>query len=204
LPRTLGIYAHRRAGGRRILLAGLIARPPKSPGGPAGCRLCGAPLDVARGALVVRCVHCGADSAVVVRTPLLVRARKAARATARTLDEAVALDRRERAGTRRELLRELARYALWTSIFGGLFAVWSWDYARVTALGDDSAPGLGIAALVVATFLLIAMLFRSGAREGAEEARLRREDGGVPAWVRTVGPLGFWAVLWLLRWAIWR
>lgn len=207
LPRVLGIYAHRRAGGRRVLLAGLAAQRPRTPGGPARCRACGAPLDVLPGALVVRCGHCGADSAVVVRTPLLAKARRAARVAARTIDEAVAIDRRERAGTRRELVRELGRYALWTSIFGGLFAVFMWDDARATARDDGSAPALGITALVLGTFLLIGMLLVSAGRTpdgAAEESRLRRDESDLPGWVRTLGPVGFWVALWLLRWAIWR
>jgi LSD1 subclass zinc finger protein len=205
LPRSIGIYANRRAGGRRLLLAGLAAKPPRLPGGPAGCRECGAPLEVPPGAIVVRCVYCGADSAVQVRTPLLALARRAARAAAHTIDEAAALDRRERAGTRGTLARELRRYLLVTATFGGLFAVWAWDYQRVTARADESAPGLGIAALVLGTLLLIVMLLRSvGSDDRAtEELRLRREGNGLPGWVRTVGPLGLWAVLWMMRFAIW-
>ncbi len=155
----------------------------------------------------MRCVHCGVDSALVVRTPLLAKARRAARAAARTIDEAVAIDRRERAETRRELVRELGRYALWTSVFGGLFAVFMWDDAGVTARNDGAAPAFGITAIVLGTFLLIGMLMASAgrARDGsAEEVRLRREESDLSGWVRTLGPVGFWVVLWLLRWAIWR
>jgi DNA-directed RNA polymerase subunit RPC12/RpoP len=205
LPRSIGVYANRRAGGRSLLLSGLAARPPKLPGGPAGCRECGAPLEVAPGALVARCVYCGADSAVEIRTPFLARARRAARGAVHTIDQAAALDRRERAATRGTLARELGRYLLATSIFGGLFAIWTWDYARVTARGDDSAPALGLVALIVGTILLIVMMFRSigSDKRGAEEARLRRDDNGLPGWVAVVGPLGLWVVLWLIRIAIW-
>lgn len=206
LPRSFGIYANRRAGGRRLLLAGLAARPPKLPGGPAGCRECGAPLEVPPGALVARCAYCGADSAVVVRTPFLERARRAARAAVHTLDEAAAIDRRERAATRSLLGHELRRYVLVTSVFGGLFAVFMWDDARASARADDSAPVLGLVALIVGTLLLIVMLLRSVGADprGTEEARQRRDGNGLPGWVRTVGPLGFWVVLWLVRIAIWR
>jgi DNA-directed RNA polymerase subunit RPC12/RpoP len=206
LPRSIGIYANRRAGGRRILVAGFAARPPRLPGGAAGCRECGAPLEVPAGALVARCVYCGADSAVAIRTPFLARARCAASAAAHTVDEAVAVDGRERAATRRAMGHELARYLLVTGIFGGLFATFMWDDARVTALDDGSAPALGITALVIGTLLLIVLMLRSvGSDDRAkDEARVRRAESGLPGWVRVVGPLGFWAVLWLIRIAIWR
>jgi len=206
VPRALGIYANRRAGGRRVLLAGLAAQPPKLQGGPAGCRECGAPLDVPPGAMVARCVYCGADSAVHVRTRFLARARSAARATVHTIDDAAAIDHRERAETRRTLTSELLRYGMLTSIFGGLWATWMWDDTRATARGDDSAPAIGLTALVVGTLLLIVLMFRSGGSDAraTEEARLRREVNGLPGWVRVVGPLGFWVLLWVLRVAIWR
>src|SRR5262249_49335268 len=149
--------------------------------------------------------YCGVESAVRIRTRFVARVRGAARATARTIDEAAALDRRERAETRGVLLRELRRYLLTISAFGGLFAVWAWDDDRVQRLADGSAPGLGIAALVIGTFLLIGLMLRSGAGErAAEEDRQRRGDNGLPGWVRFVGPVGFWVVLWLVRLIVWR
>ena len=206
LPRSMGIYANRRAGARSILLAGLAARPPRLPGGPAQCRGCGAPLEVPAGAVVARCAHCGVESAVHIRTPFLVHTRRATRAAVHTVEQAAAIDRNERAATRRTVARELGRYLLATSVFGGLFATAMWDFDRVQKRDDGSAPALGITALVVGTFLLIAMFFRSGSPDdqGKDEARQRRTDNGLPGWVRTVGPFGFWAVLWLLRWVIWR
>ncbi|HEX4447699.1 MAG TPA: hypothetical protein VH044_13210 [Polyangiaceae bacterium] len=206
LPRSIGIYANRSAGGRRLLLAGLAAKPPGLPGGPAGCRECGAPLEIPAGAIVARCVYCGAENAVEVRTPFLVRSRKAARAAARTIEEAAAIDRRERAATRRIFVRELGRYVLLTSLFGGLFGVFMWDDARVTALGDDSAPAYGISALVIGTLLLIVVMLRSvgSDKREDEQAKLRRVDNGLPGWVRVVGPIGFWVLLWAIRVAVWR
>ncbi len=205
VPRAAGIYSNARAGGRRVLLAGLAAKPPILPGGPAGCRGCGAPLSVPKGALVARCHYCGVESAVAIRTPFLSRVRKAARATARTIGEAIATDRVERAAIRLALARELRRYLLTTATFGALFAVWAWDYQRSVDRGDDSAPGLGIAALVVGTLLLIALMFRSGRSDPreAEGARQRRDSNGVPGWVRIAGPIGFWALLWIVRLVVW-
>ncbi len=206
VPRTIGIYANRRAGGRSVLLAGLAAQRPRLPGGPAGCRECGAPLEVPPDAVVAHCVYCGADSAVAIRTQFLARARRVARGAVHTIEEAAALDRRERAATRGALARELLRYLLTTATFGGLFAVFAWDDQRVTALGDGSAPALGLVALVLGTLLLIVVIARSVAsnQRAVEEDRLRRDGSGLPGWVSVVGPFGFWALLWAIRAVIWR
>jgi LSD1 subclass zinc finger protein len=206
VPRALGIYANRRASGRRILLAGLRSRPPKLPDGPARCRECGAPLEVPPGATVARCAYCRADSAVTLKTPFLERAGKVARTVVRTVDEAAALDRKERSAIRRALLRELLRYLLLISTFGALFATYMWDDERVRLRDDGSAPGLGIAALVVGTILLIAVMIRSAAGSSereAEETRQRREGTGVPRWVRTLGPIGVLVLLWMIRAVNW-
>jgi DNA-directed RNA polymerase subunit RPC12/RpoP len=206
VPRSFGIYANRRTGARRVLLAGLQARPPKSEGGPAQCRDCGAPLDVLEGALVARCLYCGADSAVRVRTPFLQRTRRVVRAAAHTIDEAAALDQRERAETRGDFFRELRRYATTTAVFGALWAIYMWDDARAQARDDDSAPALGITAIVVGTLLLIGLFIRAGLGKtrDIEEERARREGNALPSWVRFVGPPGFWVVLWMARWIVWR
>ena len=147
---------------------------------------------------VLRCPACGAD------VPLGQSDGDANDAI--TIDDAVALDHRERPETRRTLASELLHYVLLTSIFGGLWATWMWDDARATARGDDSAPAIGLAALIVGTLLLIVFMFRSGGSDAraTEEARLRREGNGLPRWVRVAGPLGFWVLLWVLRVAIWR
>ncbi len=51
---------------RRDIHASLAAALPERPGGPSLCRLCGAPLDVPRGALGVPCTYCGADNLVAL------------------------------------------------------------------------------------------------------------------------------------------
>lgn len=53
---------------RVAVAAMLVAQPPKHPGGPATCRVCGGPLSVPRGALGARCRHCGEES--LVRAPI--------------------------------------------------------------------------------------------------------------------------------------
>lgn len=44
--------------------AAFAAAPPSAPGAPPNCRLCGAPLTVHDGDLVVRCIYCKADSII--------------------------------------------------------------------------------------------------------------------------------------------
>lgn len=44
--------------------AAFAAAPPSAPGAPPSCRLCGAPLTVSDGDLVVRCIYCKADSII--------------------------------------------------------------------------------------------------------------------------------------------
>ena len=44
--------------------AEFAAAPPFAPGAPPSCRLCGAPLTVKEGDLVVRCIYCKADSII--------------------------------------------------------------------------------------------------------------------------------------------
>src|SRR4030095_1289126 len=44
--------------------AAFAAAPPFAPGAPPSCRLCGAPLSVNEGDLVVRCMYCKADSII--------------------------------------------------------------------------------------------------------------------------------------------
>jgi hypothetical protein len=44
--------------------AAFAAAPPTAPGAPPNCRLCGAPLTVNEGDLVVRCIYCKAESII--------------------------------------------------------------------------------------------------------------------------------------------
>ncbi|HKR60312.1 MAG TPA: hypothetical protein VJS64_11310 [Pyrinomonadaceae bacterium] len=44
--------------------AAFAAVPPAAPGAPPNCRLCGAPLTVNEGDLLVRCIYCKADSII--------------------------------------------------------------------------------------------------------------------------------------------
>ena len=44
--------------------AAFAAKPPAGPGAPPGCRLCGAPLTVNEGDILVRCIYCKAESII--------------------------------------------------------------------------------------------------------------------------------------------
>ncbi len=91
LGTVLGAYGRKKALSTAALQAALSAHPPAREGGPAECRICGAPLSVPTDALGVRCTYCGSDNLVaapakwlrkVVATTLEVaqRAADAARA----------------------------------------------------------------------------------------------------------------------------
>lgn len=118
LALVLGVYARRRIVSRRRLQAALAAKPPARPGGPAGCRQCGAPLDVGPGALGVRCPYCRADNLVA-----LPRAWVAPLAGARTLgaaiEDAACQERDERTRIRASLrCNFIALAVVWLVIFG--------------------------------------------------------------------------------------
>ena len=49
--------------------AAFAAAPPSAPGAPPSCRLCGAPLTVNEGDLVVRCIYCKAESIIYLDQP---------------------------------------------------------------------------------------------------------------------------------------
>jgi hypothetical protein len=66
----------KRVDARRELQALLASKPPSTPGGPAQCRHCNAPLVVAAGALGARCASCGADNLVMLPEAWVARAKK--------------------------------------------------------------------------------------------------------------------------------
>lgn len=195
VPRVLGVYANRRASARRLLLAGLAAKPPSAKGGPAMCRVCGAPLTIPDGAVVARCLYCEADNALRIRHALVAGTAAAAQTTARSVQEAAARDREERSHTRTQLLRELARYLVTTALFAGLITVYAIDTERDAVKRHDATPVLGFVALTVAVLLLIGLMLFS--RGGGDEERARREANDVPSWVAVVGPIVLLIVLYI-------
>ncbi|MBX3217407.1 MAG: hypothetical protein KF850_35580 [Labilithrix sp.] len=94
-----------RVDARRELQAALACKPPETEGGTARCRWCEAPLEVAAGALGVRCSHCSADNLLQIPPAW---ARRAEKLEAELRLSAKAARDREGAGRRR-----VRRAALW-------------------------------------------------------------------------------------------
>ena len=67
-----------------------LAAVPAVKGGALGCRRCGAPLDVAAGALAARCLYCATDNLVSVSSQVAARAESSARDVHEGLKEALA------------------------------------------------------------------------------------------------------------------
>jgi LSD1 subclass zinc finger protein len=82
----------------------LAAKPPRTEGGAAECRLCGGALDVPAGALGVRCVYCNADNLVAVATAMTSKASAEVAKEHRDLESADAGERKERATLRAALI----------------------------------------------------------------------------------------------------
>jgi DNA-directed RNA polymerase subunit RPC12/RpoP len=207
VPRALGVYASRRAAARARLTAGFMAAPPKTAGGPATCRSCGAPLSIAAGTPVAHCAYCGADNAVTIENAFLRRLAETVGGERRTIHDAIAMDANERRETRRTLVRELVRYLAWTTGFAILSAMYVWG------LGPGSGPlqqivggiamvtlALGLVALIVVGLIRAAVKTPAKAANGvAEAAAQRRRDIDVPPWVRVVGPIGLWVAFYIIR-----
>jgi hypothetical protein len=195
LPRVIGVYAGRRAAGRARLLAGLLARPPSTSGGPALCRNCGAPLEVAKDALVAHCLYCETDNVIEVRTPLRDATRHAVAEAGHALHDAVALDHQNRRGLRRTLLSELKRYGVRAFCFIAPICVWGWDYDRSQKTGQT--PGWGLLALCFITIYLISMMLVSLGRKNGERAPDAFSGNDVPEWVGWAGPVALWTILYV-------
>ena len=108
----IGSHGRRQVRARRALQAGLAAKPPATPGGPALCRCCGAPLAVPPGAAGVRCSYCRADNLVALQ-PDWVASAKVGSATLRTqIADAADEDRKNRVAIRRGTTIRLVLLAL--------------------------------------------------------------------------------------------
>jgi len=101
---VLPILLGQRAAKIRVLhdrlQAKFASRPPTRPGGPAQCRHCSAPLEVAPGALGARCLYCGTDNLLTVTKQVASSEQARAHASESELDNVVA----ERAALRAELI----------------------------------------------------------------------------------------------------
>ena len=181
VPRALGIYANRRVTGRQRLLAALAARPPKTPGGPALCRRCGAPLAVVPGELVAVCSYCRAENAVQLETRLVVATTDAVRQLAATVRDVAERDREQRHDTRRQLARTTARYALRTALFGTGFAF------SAQSAKDGEPTVLAIVAVLGTTALTFYFIITSIIHHEHDDGRLEGNDA--PQWVGVLGPI---------------
>ncbi len=79
VPLALFRYGESFARVRQRVQASLAARPPKTPGGPALCRECGAALSVTPGELGVQCAYCRADNLVALPARWVRRVRDKAK-----------------------------------------------------------------------------------------------------------------------------
>ncbi len=189
VPRVFGVYANRRATSRSQLVAALRAHPPETPGGPATCRSCGAPLAVAPNVSVAICSYCGAESAIVVDASTAVSATRIVRDLGKTMADAAMHDRAERRATLTLLARELGRYTFRTVLLGIGFALGSQETP------DHQSTTLGVVALVATVLLFIFFIIHSAQMSSKDDAAARRAGNDVPDWVGIVGPL---VMAWLM------
>jgi DNA-directed RNA polymerase subunit RPC12/RpoP len=110
---ALGAFGRRKVSELRGLHQALAARPPARPGGPAQCRLCGAPLSVPSDAFGVRCTYCRSDNLVSIPASWLARERGALGSVRREAKNALHAYRAE---TRRLYLRLALRLGVISSI----------------------------------------------------------------------------------------
>jgi DNA-directed RNA polymerase subunit RPC12/RpoP len=199
VPRAFGVYANRRASAGKTLVAALSSHPPKTPGGLSRCRECGAPLTVAESSTLSRCVYCGTDNLVRIDSGRLQTAVSFLTNVVRTMEAAAAMDRKERGETRHTLLKELGRYAGVTAVFCALFVIYAVDTERAAVKSNQSTPVVGMIALVVAVLFLIGlMIYSTGRSSQADDTLSRRTGNGLPGWIRIVGPIVFWIVVWTI------
>ncbi len=161
VPAYLAAYGGRRVTARRHLLAALAARPPTSPGGPARCRGCGAPLTVEADALVARCLYCRAENAVRLTAGELASRQRSTEKIGATMQQAAARDQQERQTTRDEIRRRSWRATKLVLIGTTLWTVTIREFHNA---GDD-APALGLLAAVGMTFFLIYLIGSSGSSD---------------------------------------
>lgn len=182
VPRALGIYANRLVTGRQRLLAALAAKPPTTPGGPARCRRCGAPLAVVPDELVAVCSYCHTENAVQLSTKLVVATTDAVKQLGNTVRDVAERDREQRHDTRHKLLVTTRNYTIRTVLFGTAFAL-------STQTKEDHTPTtVGIVALLATVGLTFYFIIASLMHHD-DDTHDRTEGNDVPGWVGILGPL---------------
>lgn len=184
VPRLLTVAAVRGAAGRRRLVGALQGAPPAVPGGSPRCRVCGAPIDVAPGRLVVECLYCTAEN-VVIATSQAVATRATADRLVRSIAEAVAEDSRERRRERRAVVRVTLRY-LAAGVVGA---------AASLALN----PGLVVACLPL---IVLVWSLRTAPTDDALRRDLRESGRGVSRSVRFAVGIIVW-LAWMIAGVVW-
>jgi LSD1 subclass zinc finger protein len=113
VPLVLAAYAESFEAVRTALRTALAAKPAATPGGPAECRTCGAPLDVPADALSVRCMYCTADNLVHLDATRLATVEQEMKVVCTDLESAIA-EERTTAGRGRKLA--IARLGRWLTL----------------------------------------------------------------------------------------
>jgi DNA-directed RNA polymerase subunit RPC12/RpoP len=114
---VLGAYTRRRGAGLRALQAGLSARPPARPGGPATCRECGAPVRAEPGDLAVTCPYCRTDNLLAIPESWIGAIRDRSTRLAGAVEDAIDAFEEEGRKIRRSLL---VRFAVVSGIASAL------------------------------------------------------------------------------------
>jgi LSD1 subclass zinc finger protein len=112
---------------RRRMQTCLAAKPPKIPGGPAGCRRCGAALEVPPHALGVRCAYCNADNLVALPPRWVANAARASSKLHMQVSSAIAEERTVRKKARGAALAVLG----WSLLLLPVSAGFGWLMARL-------------------------------------------------------------------------
>jgi DNA-directed RNA polymerase subunit RPC12/RpoP len=201
VPRALGVYANRRATGRLMLVQGLAAKLPSTPGGPSTCRVCGAPLAILENASVCDCIYCGAQNAVRIRSKLLALTQMAVAAFAKTVADALRIDDAERKETRAKLRSELGRYVIRIVTICALFGLTGLSHRDADFSGmreASTATYVSAAAVVALVGCVFYFIYRSMKDKSDDDGPQRRAGNPAPEWVRMVGPIVFLFVVYVV------
>lgn len=105
-------WARKRVIVRGSLQAALAARPPERPGGPAGCRQCGAALVVGPGASAITCPYCDTENIVNLPPGFLAKVRGEKASLGREVELAIT--------QWKQIRSELRSSLIWRAVFGAI------------------------------------------------------------------------------------
>lgn len=133
-----GIYGRRTGISTRGLQAALAARPPERAGGPASCRVCGAPLAVGPNDDGVRCPFCRTDNLVRVDPAWIQGVAADASALGKSIEAVLPIFERNR----RNVRRALVGYGLGLGAAAWLFGYGMYGSAKSWEPKDTSLESL--------------------------------------------------------------